>query len=76
MLIKNSNLNNFWNKIFKTAKDNFKDVMFLDKKTAWSNFEKSGEIADYLEFCKQKNIEEKDVFGEELKGKWDNNSRK
>jgi hypothetical protein len=46
----------------------------MDKKIAWSNFLKSGEVSDYLEFCKYRNMEE-NISGKKLEGKWDNNSR-
>lgn len=47
----------------------------MNKKSAWKNFEKSGEIADYLEYCKYKDKEEQ-VLGEKPKSKWNNNRRK
>ena len=45
------------------------------KKEAWKNFEKTGEITDYLEFCKYRRTEEAEL-GKELKNKWNNNSGK
>ena len=45
----------------------------MDMKKAWKKFEESGEIADYLEFCKYKKMEET-ICGEELKSKRSNNS--
>ncbi len=47
----------------------------MDKKTAWSNFVKTGEITDYLEFCKYKNMEE-NKLGKEFESEWNNNCRK
>lgn len=47
----------------------------MDRKEAWKNFEKTGEITDYLEYCKYRKTEEQD-FGKESKSKWNNNSRK
>ena len=38
----------------------------MDKKEAWKNFEKTGDISDYLEFCKYKK-EEENHFGKEFK---------
>jgi len=45
------------------------------QKDAWKNFEKTGEITDYLEYCRIKRQEELE-FGEESKSKWNNNRRK
>ena len=45
----------------------------MDMKQAWKKFEKTGEIADYLEFCKYKKTEDS-ICGKELESKWDNNS--
>ena len=47
----------------------------MDIKSAWSKFAKSGEITDYLEFCKCKNMGE-NISGQDSKSKWNNNSRK
>ena len=47
----------------------------MDMKQAWKNFEKSGDITDYLEFCKCKRMEEGDL-GKTSESKWNNNSRK
>lgn len=47
----------------------------MNKKDAWKNFIKTGDISDYLEFCKFKQIEEAQN-GKELKSEWNNNSRK
>lgn len=38
----------------------------MNKKKAWNKFVKTGEINDYLEFCKYKNMEET-VSGKEFK---------
>ncbi len=46
--------------------------MNMDKKVAWSNFLKTGEINDYLEFCKYKNTEE-NISGKEFESKWNSN---
>jgi hypothetical protein len=32
----------------------------MDKKTAWGKFVKTGDIDDYLEFCKCRKMEEKE----------------
>ena len=47
----------------------------MNKKDAWKNFEKTGDITDYLEFCKYKKMEET-TGGKEFESKWDNNSGK
>ena len=47
----------------------------MNEKDAWKNFEKTGEITDYLEYCKYRRMEEAE-FGKESKGKWNNNSGK
>ncbi len=47
----------------------------MNKKEAWKIFEKTGEITDYLEFCKYKKMEEVSL-GKELESKWNNNSGK
>ena len=47
----------------------------MNPKKAWKNFEKTGEIADYLEYCKYRKMEEVEL-GKKLKSKWNNNSRK
>ena len=47
----------------------------MDIKEAWKNFEKTGNITDYLEFCKYRRMEEASI-GKEFKGEWNNNSRK
>ena len=38
----------------------------MDEKNAWKAFEKTGEISDYLEYCKHKKSEEA-KFGEKSK---------
>ena len=45
----------------------------MNIKQAWKNFEKTGEIADYLEYCKHKDKEEQ-KGGKKSKSKWNNNS--
>ena len=47
----------------------------MDGKEAWRNFEKTGEIADYLEFCKHRKMEEQTI-GKKSEGKWNNYSGK
>ena len=47
----------------------------MDKNEAWKNFVKTGEIEDYLEYCKFRRLEEQ-ALGEKSKSKWNNNSRK
>ena len=47
----------------------------MDINKAWKKFEKTGDIMDYLEFCKYKKTEET-KFGQEPKSKWNNNSGK
>ena len=47
----------------------------MNRQDAWKNFEKTGQIEDYLEYCKFKRQEEQ-VLGEESKSKWNNNRRK
>jgi hypothetical protein len=47
----------------------------MNKKIAWKNFLKTGEVNDYLEFCKYRKMEE-NISGKKLKSEWDNNSRK
>ena len=47
----------------------------MDVKQAWKNFEKTGDITDYLEFCKQRKMEE-NSGGKEFKSEWDNNRGK
>jgi len=44
-------------------------------KQAWKNFEKTGEITDYLEYCKYRRMEEQNI-GQEPESKWNNYSRK
>ena len=46
----------------------------MNKKEAWKNFEKTGEITDYLEFCKHRKMEEAGR-GKEPESKWNNYSR-
>lgn len=43
----------------------------MNPKEAWKNFEKTGEIADYLEYCKYKKMEEE--RGKKSKSKWNRN---
>jgi hypothetical protein len=47
----------------------------MDKKLAWNNFLKTGEINDYLEFCKCRSMEE-NTSGKKLESEWNNNIRK
>ena len=47
----------------------------MNQKTAWKNFEKSGEIADQLEYRKCEEKEEQ-VLGKKSKSKWNNNCGK
>ena len=47
----------------------------MKKTEAWKRFEKTGDITDYLEFCKHRRLEEAER-GKELESKWDNNSGK
>ena len=47
----------------------------MNEKEAWKNFAKTGNIADYLEFCKYKKMEEVEL-GKTSESKWNNNSRK
>lgn len=44
----------------------------MNRKDAWKNFEKTGEISDYLEYCKYRKLEEQ-KFGKKFKSKWNNN---
>ena len=55
--------------------DNSRGCDFMDMKEAWKIFEKTGDIADYLEFCKYKRMEELEL-GKTSESKWNNNSRK
>ena len=48
----------------------------MNRKDAWKNFEKTGDITDYLEFCKHRRMEKENRFGKEFKSEWNNNSRK
>ena len=41
----------------------------MNQKEAWKIFEKTGEITDYLEYCKYKRMEETKV-GQKPKTKW------
>lgn len=43
----------------------------MNSKIAWKNFEKSGSLKDYLEYCKYKKMEGQE-FGENSQGKWSN----
>lgn len=45
----------------------------MDQKDAWKNFEKTGEIVDYLEYCKLKKMEEQKI-GKKPESKWNNYS--
>ena len=47
----------------------------MNVKKAWGKFKKTGEITDYLEYCKCRKMEEVEL-GKKLEGKWNNNSRK
>lgn len=47
----------------------------MDKNDAWKNFEKTGEIADYLEYCRHRKMEDTKL-GQKSKSEWNNNSRK
>ena len=47
----------------------------MNLKEAWKNFEKTGNITDYLEFCKYKSMEEQKI-GKKSESKWNNNSGK
>lgn len=47
----------------------------MNEKEAWKNFEKTGEITDYLEYCKYRRMEEQN-FGQKSESKWNNNRRK
>lgn len=46
----------------------------MNKKEAWKNFEKTGEITDYLEYCKYRRMEEQSG-GKKSENKWNNNCR-
>ncbi len=46
----------------------------MNLKEAWKNFEKTGNIEDYLEFCKYKRMEEAKL-GKKPQSKWNNNTR-
>ena len=45
----------------------------MNMKNAWKKFTQTGEITDYLEFCKYKKTEET-ICGKELKSKRNSNS--
>jgi len=47
----------------------------MNEKEAWKEFIKTGEIDDYLIYCKYRNEEEQKV-GKKSKSKWNYNSGK
>lgn len=48
------------------------------EKLAWNTFKKTGNISTYIEFSKLRGLEDelKEKADENIKSKWDNNSRK
>ncbi len=57
--------------ISKITNPNFRGCDFMKAKDAWKNFKKTGEIEDYLEYCKLKRLEEQE-FGKKPENKWNN----
>ncbi|MBR2290011.1 MAG: hypothetical protein IJ867_05330 [Clostridia bacterium] len=47
----------------------------MNKQDAWKNFEKTGEITDYLEYCKIRKMEDAEL-GQKSESKWNNHRGK